>query len=120
MFGDLFEQDQPADKQTFLQSINSEPKKRFIADDMELPPVIRTTEFAGLANKGATCYLNSLFQCLYFNPELRSLILSVDLDSESSSYKKNSDKYRVIKQIQLLFLRLKHSSQKNQSTSVIL
>jgi ubiquitin C-terminal hydrolase len=120
MFGDLFEQDIAGDKQKFVESMNAQPKKRFIADDMELPPPTRSGgEFAGLVNKGATCYLNSLFQSLYFNPELRALLLSLDLDAPGSKYKKDSNKYKILKEIQLFFSRLRYSSVKNQNTKVL-
>jgi ubiquitin C-terminal hydrolase len=33
--------------------------------------VARPSRFVGLRNQGATCYLNSLVQCLYMTPELR-------------------------------------------------
>jgi hypothetical protein len=32
--------------------------------------------FVGLANQGATCYLNSLLQALFFTPQIRSTIYS--------------------------------------------
>lgn len=33
--------------------------------------------FVGLANQGATCYLNSLIQSLYLTPEIRSALYQV-------------------------------------------
>jgi len=36
----------------------------------------RPARFVGLRNQGATCYLNSLVQCLYMTPELRRGLLA--------------------------------------------
>ncbi len=33
--------------------------------------------FVGLGNQGATCYMNSLIQCLFMTPEFRSAIYKV-------------------------------------------
>lgn len=38
--------------------------------------------FVGLQNAGATCYMNSVVQQIYSNPETRSYILSLDDDDE--------------------------------------
>lgn len=38
--------------------------------------------FVGLQNPGATCYMNSVIQQIYSNPETRSYILSLDDDDE--------------------------------------
>lgn len=37
----------------------------------------RPSRFVGLRNQGATCYLNSLVQCLYMTPELRGGLQAV-------------------------------------------
>src|SRR3990167_728999 len=122
MLGDLF--DNPpngstgsaANNQNPGTSSSNKPKKRYIADDMELPPIKKAPgELSGLMNPGATCYLNSLFQSLNFNPEMRNLLLSVDLDS-LSAYEKDSGKYKLIREFQLFFLRLQHLSFKNHTT----
>ena len=39
--------------------------------------VFRTSNYAGLSNMGATCYVNSFIQSLFFNRDFRRLILSV-------------------------------------------
>ena len=45
---------------------------------MERPPQGRlSTKFVGLANQGATCYLNSLLQTCFMTPEIRETIFSV-------------------------------------------
>ena len=39
------------------------------ATQLSLPPQPRqTSDFVGLLNQGATCYMNSLFQTLYMTP----------------------------------------------------
>ena len=43
------------------------------------PPEARgESGFVGLANQGATCYLNSLIQALYLTPELRAGLFALD------------------------------------------
>jgi uncharacterized UBP type Zn finger protein len=45
------------------------------------PPQRRApTKFVGLANQGATCYLNSLLQTCFMTPEIRETIFSVGQD----------------------------------------
>jgi len=45
------------------------------------PPQRRgPTKFVGLANQGATCYLNSLLQTCFMTPEIRETIFSVGQD----------------------------------------
>jgi len=45
---------------------------------VERPPQGRAaTKFVGLANQGATCYLNSLLQTCFMTPEIRETIFSV-------------------------------------------
>jgi ubiquitin C-terminal hydrolase len=122
MIGDLFENDSGSfgsnSTGTQKRGQDSKPKKRYIADDMDLPPVRRNPgEFSGLLNQGATCYLNALFQTYFFTPQFKRLLFSIDLDG-TDTYEKHSDKYNVIKQFQLFFARLKYLGFKNQSTMV--
>ena len=56
---------------------------------------------AGLTNLGATCYANSILQCLYMNSSFRSGIFSLELDV--------LQKYPVLDQLARLFAQL-HSS----------
>ncbi|PAN21051.1 hypothetical protein GQ55_3G409000 [Panicum hallii var. hallii] len=56
---------------------------------------------AGLTNLGATCYANSILQCLYMNSSFRSGIFSLELDV--------LEKYPVLDQLARLFAQL-HSS----------
>lgn len=125
MLGDLFDEPQNnkdsagAGQHGSGSNGSNKTKKRYIADDMDLPPIKKAPgEFSGLMNPGATCYLNSLFQSLYFNPEMRNLLLSVDLDS-LSAYEKDSGKYRLIREFQFFFLRLQHLSFKNHTTRAL-
>lgn len=43
---------------------------------VERPPLARDlkTQLCGIANQGATCYLNSLLQTLFFTPEFRGAL----------------------------------------------
>lgn len=53
---------------------------------------------AGLTNLGATCYANSILQCLYMNTSFRSGIFSLDIDLLS--------KHPVLDQLSRLFAQL--------------
>ena len=53
---------------------------RLRPEDMD---VYKLTRYAGLANMGATCYINSLIQSLFFNEDFRDLILSLDTQQGS-------------------------------------
>lgn len=57
-----------------LQALGEDPEKqnRFSSDGAALP--------AGLTNLGATCYLNSLLQYLFFNRDFRSVCLHIRSD----------------------------------------
>jgi ubiquitin carboxyl-terminal hydrolase 48 len=56
---------------------------------------------AGLTNLGATCYANSILQCLYMNTSFRSGIFSLDLDVLK--------KHPVLDQLVRLFAQLQSS-----------
>lgn len=123
MIGDLFESGGAPASTSMNTGKNFapnslKPKKRYLADDMDLPPIKRNQgEFSGLVNQGGTCYLNALFQVYYFCPEFRHTLLSIDLD-KNTAYEKGTQKYRMIKEFQAFFLRLKCLSFKNHYTSV--
>lgn len=58
LFGDLFDQD----------NITND----LFNDSIALPPPMRhPSKLAGLQNRSATCYLNSLLQVLYFTNDFR-------------------------------------------------
>ena len=115
MIGDLFE-DNWNDKSKFFQPIGNVERKRYIADDLDLPPIKRNKgEFSGLINVGATCYLNSLFQMLHFCPELRAFLFSINFDA-TPGIEIGSMKYQLMKEFQNFFARLKYLSFKNHST----
>ena len=66
MFGSLFEEEEetPLDITTGI--------KQSGVSKLQCPPDPRgTTRICGLQNQGATCYLNSLLQTLFFTPEFR-------------------------------------------------
>ena len=51
--------------------------------------------FAGLGNQGATCYMNSLLQALYMNPEFRLMIYSWEYDEKKNPNKKDCIIYQL-------------------------
>eukprot|EP00808_Paulinella_micropora_P022884 g78194.t1 len=55
--------------------------------------------FRGLANQGATCYLNSYIQTLFMTPEIREAVYKFQQGSGSA-------KYSIVLQLQRLFARL--------------
>ena len=77
MFGDLFGEDNDGGMSVALSASAAEAEER--ARMLEKPPEERSSSrLAGLDNQGATCYLNSLLQTLYFSPEFRGGLYSVD------------------------------------------
>lgn len=73
MLGDLFgnddDNDTPEATQQAQKSTYYRTKSANCAGDLPNPPEVRqASNFVGLKNQGATCYLNSLFQLLYMTP----------------------------------------------------
>lgn len=67
MFGSLFELEDDTNEKYDTQT--SQKKQKFAST---APPLPRgKTNFCGLQNQGATCYLNSLIQTLFHTPEFR-------------------------------------------------
>mmetsp|Transcript_18090 Transcript_18090/g.13040 ORF Transcript_18090/g.13040 Transcript_18090/m.13040 type:complete len:107 (+) Transcript_18090:21-341(+) len=85
MLGDMFETEddfatteeatQYAMKSSFFKS-----RPAHMASGLDLPPMMRQpSNFVGLLNQGATCYLNSLFQSLFMTPQFRQAIFELPL-----------------------------------------
>eukprot|EP00051_Salpingoeca_urceolata_P006849 m.90590 g.90590 ORF g.90590 m.90590 type:complete len:1136 (+) comp15013_c1_seq2:388-3795(+) len=71
-----------------------------------------STGFVGLANQGATCYLNSLLQSLYMTPEFRNAIYRWRRDGDSKAS-------RIPLELQKLFMLLQTSNEKAIETTSI-
>ena len=68
MFGSLFETDEEGSKNSKSGTTGRVSKQ----NKLNWPPQPRgVTGICGLRNQGATCYLNSLLQTLFFTPEFR-------------------------------------------------
>lgn len=66
MFGSLFE----TEAEETPHDIGAKSQSR--VSKLQCPPAPRgKTRICGLQNQGATCYLNSLLQTLFFTPEFR-------------------------------------------------
>jgi ubiquitin carboxyl-terminal hydrolase 7 len=70
----------------------------------------RTGEFAGLRNHGATCYLNSLIQCLFHDSEFVKLIMETSDNPDSA----------IITEMKKLFARLIMSTNQAIDTESLL
>ncbi|XP_030854698.1 ubiquitin carboxyl-terminal hydrolase 7 isoform X4 [Strongylocentrotus purpuratus] len=62
----------------------------------------KLTGYVGLKNQGATCYMNSLLQCLFFTNELRKAVYLMPTESDDSSKS-------VPLALQRVFYELQHS-----------
>ena len=81
-----------------------------------LAPRVRADGYVGLFNQGATCYLNSLLQSLFFTPEFRSALLH-RWQYNAVSHPK-ADKC-IPYQLQLLFARLLASKRPAVETAAL-
>eukprot|EP00050_Salpingoeca_kvevrii_P012902 m.25552 g.25552 ORF g.25552 m.25552 type:complete len:1146 (-) comp4447_c0_seq1:85-3522(-) len=72
-----------------------------------------STGFVGLANQGATCYLNSLLQTLFMTPEFRDAIYRCPIAPDEFEKKK------ISKELQALFAQLQTSNARSASTTSI-
>ena len=70
-------------------------------DDVSAVPQLTST-YAGLANQGATCYLNSLLQALFHLPAFRMIVYQIPIDDGKD--KANSIPYNL----QKLFVNMQH------------
>jgi ubiquitin carboxyl-terminal hydrolase 47 len=68
--------------------------------------------YKGLANQGATCYMNSLLQSLYMTPEFRKKIYSWQFDEKKHGDKSDSIPF----QLQLLFASLQSGKENTPDT----
>lgn len=66
-------------------------------------------DHVGLLNQGATCYLNSVLQCLFNNKQFRSIVFSASPDSS-----------QMVKELQLLFSNMLQSNRSAVSTNALL
>ncbi|XP_041478966.1 ubiquitin carboxyl-terminal hydrolase 40-like [Lytechinus variegatus] len=94
MFGDLFGEDE-----TYSGTNQNSPERFSGKDGPQQPPLLRgSTGLAGIANQGATCYLNSLLQTLLFTPEFRESLFALGQDElgNIADREKPGSKVRVI------------------------
>ena len=85
MFGSLFENEEDEEETLFEKSVQNPHQG---VSKPRCPPAPRgETGICGLQNQGATCYLNSLLQTLFFTPELRGKsFLALNTHKISLSY----------------------------------
>ena len=81
------------------------------ASKLEIPENERNnTNFVGLYNQGATCFLNSSLQILYMTPKFRNIIFSLPLCKnkldEISEFLPKTQKYDILLTLQKLFSQL--------------
>ena len=107
MFGDLFADDTlgfETTNETISHGLNC-------ASKLEIPEQERNkSNFVGLYNQGATCFLNSSLQILYMTPKFRNIIFSLPLCKnkldEISDFLPKTQKYDILLSLQKLFSQL--------------
>ena len=107
MFGDLFADDTlgfETTNETISHGLNC-------ASKLEIPEQERNkSNFVGLYNQGATCFLNSSLQILYMTPKFRNIIFSLPLCKnkldEISDFLPKTQKYEILLSLQKLFSQL--------------
>lgn len=68
MLGNLFDDEDEGGSSS--SRVNGKASSTDIAPRFD-PDDFTSTKLVGISNQGATCYLNSLIQTLFFTPELR-------------------------------------------------
>jgi uncharacterized UBP type Zn finger protein len=92
------------------------------------PPPRSSSDFVGLDNQGATCYMNSLLQTWFMTPEIRKAMYSLSPEKvlnvahikatqEESLKLKRKAPRKVILHLQKLFTQLQFTAQRSVSTS---
>ncbi len=83
---------------------------RSLLEDLKCLPLRKTSNQCGLRNHGATCYLNSLLQCLFHILEFQKLVLQCQ-DNNSST---------IISELKRLFSRMSLSNRLELDTEPLL
>ena len=108
MLADLFNDEETYDP---IPNPISSKKGSNCADELPEPEMPRgSSNFVGLYNQGATCYMNSALQILYMTPKFRNLINSLILCDKilgnPTEFIPQGQKYNIILTLQKLFSEL--------------
>ena len=108
MLADLFNDEETYDP---VPNPSSTKKGSNCAHDLAEPEMPRgSSNFVGLYNQGATCYMNSSLQILYMTPKFRNLINSLILCDKilgnPTEFIPQGQKYNIILSLQKLFSEL--------------
>ena len=108
MLADLFNDEVTYDP---IPNSLSSKKGSNCADELPQPEMPKgSSNFVGLYNQGATCYMNSSLQILYMTPQFRNLINSLILCDKilgnPTEFIPQGQKYNIILSLQKLFAEL--------------
>ena len=108
MLADLFNEEVAYDP---IPNSSSTKKGSNCADELPEPEMPKgQSNFVGLYNQGATCYMNSSLQILYMTPKFRNLINSLILCDKilgnPTEFIPQGQKYNIILSLQKLFSEL--------------
>ena len=108
MLADLFNEEVTYDP---IPDPTSSKKGSNCAEDLPEPEMTKgSSNFVGLYNQGATCYMNSSLQILYMTPKFRNLINSLILCDKilgnPTEFIPKGQKYNIILSLQKLFAEL--------------